>query len=76
MEFIVIFIIVLNDYCISLIDTTSSISTSVWYNLSIDNTEIVVIFINSIPSNSTSCHFVTLTNYHVTTVISLIAFKL
>ena len=66
-------------YHISLINTAFSFSTPVQYYLNTNNIDIVVIFINSTPSNSTACHFATLDimeNYHVMMIISSIALEL
>ena len=46
-------------YRISLINTAFLISTPVWYYLNTNNIDIVVIFISSVPLNSTACHFAT-----------------
>ena len=64
-------------YHIFLNNTTFSISTPVQYYLNTNNIDIVVIFISSAPSNSTTCHFATpgiMANYRVMMIISLIVF--
>ena len=61
------------------INTAFSFSTPVWHYLNTSNINIVVIFISSVSSNSTVCHFVTLgiaANYRVTMIILSIIFKL
>ena len=66
-------------YCISSINVTFLISTSVWYYLNINNTDIVVIFISSVPWNSTACHFVTpgtTAHHRVMMIISSIVLEL
>ena len=66
-------------YRISAINTAFLISTPVQYYSNTNNIEMVVIFINSTPSNNTACHFATpdiIANYRVTMAISSIVFKL
>ena len=63
------------EYCISSINTVSSISTPVQYYSNTNNIKMVVIFINSAPSNSTACNFATpniIANYRVMMEISSI----
>ena len=66
-------------YCISSINTTFLITTSVRYYFNTNNNDVVVIFISSTPSNSIVCHFVSMVitaNYCVIMIISLIIFQL
>ena len=66
-------------YCISSINATFLISVPVWYYLNTNNTDIVVIFISSVPSNSTACHFVTpgtTAHHRVMMIISSIVLEL
>ena len=65
-------------YHASLFNTASSISTSVRYYSNTNNIDMVVIFISSAPSNSTTYHFATpdiIAKYHVTMAVSLIIFE-
>ena len=66
-------------YCISSITITFLISTSVRYYLNTNNIDVVVIFISSTPSNSTTCHFVSpviKANYCVTMITLSNVFEL
>ena len=66
-------------YRISSINATFLISTSVCYYLNTNNIDIVVIFISSVPWNSTACHFVTpgtTAHHRVMIIVSSIVFQL
>ena len=62
-------------YCISSINTASSISTPVWYYSNTNNIGVVVIFISIAPLNNAACYFTTpdiIAKYRVTMVVSSI----